>query len=85
MISLQDLSITQLWNVLLCSRVELGCLLPCFGSYRLLLELLPVCRAFEPAKGSYLVRMLRSRDPSHHDCDAECNSFPRILVDFVVL
>jgi hypothetical protein len=85
MIALHDLSITQLWNVLPRNQVELCCLLSCFGSYRLLLELLPVCRAFEPAEGSYLIRTLQSWDPSHHDRDAECNSFPRILVDFIVL
>ena len=79
---LQDLSITQLWNVLLRSRVELLRLSVVFGSYRWLLVLLPVCRAFKPAEGSYLVRTLRSRDPSRHDRDAECNSTPRFLVDF---
>ena len=47
---LQDLPIPQLWNVLLRSRVELLCLLVVFGSYRCLLVLLPVCRAFEPAE-----------------------------------
>ena len=61
---LQDLPIPQLWNVLLHSHVEL---LRLFGSYRWLLVLLPVCRAFEPAEGSYLVRTLRSRDPPRHD------------------
>jgi hypothetical protein len=81
---LQDLSITQLWNVLLRSRVELLRLSVVFGSYRWLLVLLPVCRAFEPAKGSYLVRALRSRDPSRRDRDAKCNSTPRFLVDFIV-
>ena len=81
---LQDLSITQLWNVLLCSHVELLRLSVVFGSYRWLLVLLPVCQAFEPAEGSYLVRTLRSRDPSRHDRDAECNSTPRFLVDFIV-
>ena len=55
---LQDLSITQLWNVLLRSRVELSRLSVVFGSYRCLLVLLPVCRAFELAEGSYLVRTL---------------------------
>ena len=74
---LQDLSITQLWNVLLHSRVELLRLLVVFGSYRYLLVLLPVCRAFELTEGSYLVRTLRSWDPSRHDHDAECNSTPR--------
>ena len=81
---LQDLSITQLWNVLLCSHVELLHLSVMFGSYRWLLVLLPVCRAFEPAEGSYLVRTLRSWDPSRHDRDAKCNSTPRFLVDFIV-
>ena len=57
---LQDLSISQLWNVLLRSRVELLRLSVVFGSYRWLLVLLPVCRAFKPAEGSYLVRTLRS-------------------------
>ena len=56
-----------------------------FGSYRWLLVLLPVCRAFEPAEGSYLIRMLRSWDLSRHGCDAECNSTPRSLVDFIIL
>ena len=84
MIVLQDLSITQLWNVLLRSRVELLRLSVVFGSYRWLLVLLPVCRAFKPAEGSYLVRMIRSRDPSRHDRDAECNSTHRFLVDFIV-
>ena len=60
--------------VLLHSRVELLRLSVIFGSYRWLLVLLPVCRAFEPAKGSYLVRTLQSWDPSCHDRDAECNS-----------
>ena len=77
-------SITQLWNVLLYSRVELLRLSVVFGSYRWLLVLLPVCRAFELAEGSYLVRTLRSWDPSRHDRDAECNSTPRFLVDFIV-
>ena len=81
---LQDLSITQLWNVLLRSRVELSRLSVVFGSYCCLLVLLPVCRAFDLAEGSYLVRTLRSRDPSRHDRDAECNSTPRFLVDFIV-
>ena len=76
---LQDLSITQLWNVLLCSRVELLCLSVVFGSYHWLLVLFPVCRAFEPGEGSYLVQMLRSRDPSRHDRNAECNSTPRFF------
>ena len=48
-------SITQLWNVLLHSRVELLHLSVMFGFYRWLLVLLLVCRAFEPAEGSYLV------------------------------
>ena len=77
-------SITKLWNVLLCSRVELMRLSVVFGSYRWLLVLLPVCRAFEPAEGSYLMRTLRSRDSSRHGRDAECNSTPRFLVDFIV-
>ena len=81
---LQDLSITQLWNVLLRSRVELLRLSVVFGSYRWLLVLLPVSRAFEPAEGSYLIWTLRSRDPSRHDRDAECDSTPRLLVDFIV-
>ena len=55
---LQDLSITQLWSVLLRSRVELLRLPVAFGSYRWLLVLLPVCRAFELAEGSYPVWML---------------------------
>ena len=55
---LQDLSITQLWNVLLRSHVELLRLSVLFGSYRWLLVLLLVCRAFESAKGSYLIQML---------------------------
>ena len=38
--------------MLLRSRVELLRLLIVFGSYRWLLVLLPVCRAFEPAEGS---------------------------------
>ena len=74
----------SLWNVLLRSRVELLRLSVVFGSYRWLLVLLPVCRAFELAKGSYLVRMLQSRDPSRHDRDAECNSTSRFLVDFII-
>ena len=61
---LQDLSITQLWNVLLRSCVELSRLSVVFGSYRCLLVLLPVCRAFELAEGLYLVRTLRPWDPS---------------------
>ena len=65
---LQDLPIPQLWNVLLHSHVEL---LRLFGSYRWLLVLLPVCRAFEPTEGSYLIQTLRSRDLSRHDRDAE--------------
>ena len=75
---LQDLSITQLWNVLLhhFCRVVWSCLIA---------VLLPVCRAFEPAEGSYLIRMLRSRDLSRHGRDAECNSTPRSLVDFIIL
>ena len=85
MTALQDLSITQLWNVLLRSRVELLRLSVMFGSYRWLLVLLPVCRAFEPAEGSYLIRTLRSRDLSRHGRDAECNSTPRSLVDFIIL
>ena len=40
---LQDLPISQLWNVLLHSRVELLRLLVVFDSYRWLLVLLPVC------------------------------------------
>ena len=83
-LSYRNSPITQLWNVLLRSRVKLLHLSVMFGSYRWLLVLLPVCRAFEPAEGSYLVRMLRSRDPSHHDRDAECDSTPRLLVDFIV-
>ena len=77
MTALQDLSITQLWNVLLhhFCRVVWSCLIA---------VLLPVCRAFELAKGSYLIRTLRSRDSSRHGCDAECNSTPRFLVDFIV-
>ena len=55
---LQDLSITQLWNVLLHSHVELLRLSVVFGYYHCLLVLLPVCRAFELAEGSYLVRTL---------------------------
>ena len=55
MTALQDLSITQLWNVLLCSHVELLRLSVVFGSYHWLLVLLPMCRAFELAEGSYLV------------------------------
>jgi len=51
----------------------------------LIAMLLPVRRAFEPAEGSYLVRTLRSRDPSRHDREAECNSTPRPLVDFIIL
>ena len=70
--------------MLLYSRIELLRLSVVFGSYRCLLVLLPVCRAFELAEGSYLVRMLRSRDPSRHDRDAECDSTPRLLVDFIV-
>ena len=81
---LQDLSITQLWNVLLCSRVELLRLSVMFGSYHCLLVLLPVCRAFKPAEGSYPVRTLRSRDPSRRDRDAECNSTRRFVVGFIV-
>ena len=77
-------SITQLWNVLLRSRVELLRLSVVFGSYRWLLVLLPVCQAFEPAEGSYLVRTLRSWDPSRRDRDVECNSTPHFLVDFIV-
>ena len=76
--------ITQLWNVLLRSRVELLRLLVVFGSYRWMLVLLPMCQAFELAEGSYLVRKLRSRDPSRHDHDVECNLTPRFLVDFIV-
>ena len=72
-----------LWDVLLHSRVELLRLSVVFGSYRWLLVLLPVCRAFELAKGSYLVQTLRSWDPSRHDCDAECNLTPCFLVDFI--
>ena len=45
-------------DVLLCSRVELLRLPVVFGSYRWLLVLLPVCRAFELAEGSYLVQTL---------------------------
>ena len=71
--------------MLLRSRVELLRLLVVFGSYRWLLVLLPVRRAFEPAEGSYLVWTLRSRDPSRHDRDAECNSTPHFLVDFIAL
>jgi len=78
------LPITQLWNVLLRSRVELLHLSVMFGSYHWLLVLLPVCRAFEPAEGSYLVRTLRSWDPSRHDRYAECDSTPRLLVYFIV-
>ena len=74
---LQDLSITQLWNVLLhhLCRVVWSCLIA---------VLLPVCRAFEPAEGSYLIQTLRSRDLSRHGRDAECNSTPRFLADFIV-
>ena len=79
---MKDLSITQLWNVLLYSRVKLLRLSVVFGSYRWLLVLLPVCRAFEPAEGSYLIRTLRSQDPSRHDRDAECDSTPHLLVGF---
>ena len=53
---LQDLSITQLWNVLLhhfCQVVWLDLI-----AVPWLLVLLPVCGAFEPAEGSYLVRTL---------------------------
>ena len=78
------LPITQLWNVLLRRSVELLHLSVMFGSYRWLLVLLPVCQAFEPAEGSYPVRKLRSRDPSHRDRDAKCNSTPHFLVDFIV-
>jgi len=46
---LQDLTFTQLWNVLLHSRVELLCLSVVFGSCHWLLVLLLVYRAFEPA------------------------------------
>ena len=70
--------------MLLRSRVELLRLLVMFGAYRWLLVLLPMCRAFEPAEGSYLVQTLRSRDLSRRDRDAECNSTPRFLVDFIV-
>ena len=77
-------SITQLWNVLLRSHDKLLRLSVVFGSYRWLLVLLPVCRAFEPAEGSYLVRTLRLRDSSRHGRDAECNSTPHFLVDFIV-
>ena len=75
---LQDLSITQLWNVLLhhFCRVVWSCLIA---------VLLPMCRAFEPAEGSYLVQTLRSRDPSCHGRYAECNSTPHSLVDFIIL
>ena len=52
----------QLWNVLLRSRVELLRHSVVFGSYRWLLVLFLVCRAFEPAEGSYLVRPFRSWD-----------------------
>ena len=76
--------ISQLWNVLLRNHVESLRLSVVFGSYRCLLVLLPVCRAFELAEGSYPVRTLRSRDPSRRDRDAECNSTPRFLVDFIV-
>ena len=74
---LQDLSITQLWNVLLhhFCRVVWSCLIA---------VLLPVCRAFEPAEGSYPVRTLRPRDPFRHDRDAKCNSTRRFLVGFIV-
>ena len=64
-------------DVLLHSRVKLLRLSVMFGSYRWLLVLLLVCRAFELAEGSYLVRTLRSRDLSRHDLDTECNSTPR--------
>ena len=40
---------------------------------------------FEPAEGSYLIRTLRSRDSSRHGRDAECNSAPHFLVDFIAL
>ena len=76
--------ISQLWNVLLCNHVKSLRLLVVFGSYRWLLVMLPVCRAFEPAERSYLIRTLRSWDPSRHDRDAECNLTPRFLVDFIV-
>ena len=74
---LQDLSITQLWNVLLhhFCRVVWSCLIA---------VLLPVCRAFKQAEGSYLIRTLRSWDLSRHGRDAECNLTPRFLVDFIV-
>ena len=58
-LSYRNSPITQLWNVLLRSRVELLCLSIVFGSYRCSLVLLPVCRAFELAEGLYLVRTLR--------------------------
>ena len=83
-LSYRNSSITQLWNVLLRSRVELLRLSVVFGSYRWLLVLLPVCRSFEPTDGSYLIRTLRSWDSSHHGRDVECNSTPRFLVDFIV-
>ena len=75
---LQDLSITQLWNVLLhhFCRVVWSCLIA---------VLLPMCRAFEPAEGSYLIWTLRSWDLSRHGRDAECNSTPHFLVDFIAL
>ena len=76
--------ISQLWNVLLHNHVESLRLSVMFGSYRWLLGLLPVCRAFEPAEGSYLIRTLRLRDPSRHDRGAKCDSTPRLLVDFTV-
>ena len=71
--------------MLLHGRVELLRLSVVFGSYRWLLVLLPVCRAFEPAEGSYLIRTLRSQDPSRYGRDAECNSTPHFLVDFIAL
>ena len=42
---LQDLSITQLWNVLLRSRVELLRLSVVFGSYRCVVACVPSLRA----------------------------------------
>ena len=84
-LSYRNSPITQLWNVLPRSHVELLHLSVVFGSYRWLLVLLLVCRAFKLAEGSYLVRTLRSRDPSRRDRDAECNSTPRSLIDFIIL
>ena len=53
--------ISQLWNVLLRSRVELLRLSVVCGSYRWLLVLLPVCRAFEYDRGIRLAMTVMPR------------------------